>query len=87
MNNEINRGVRAKQVLDNEIYKEAFTALKASLYEGFCKTKFKDSDERDEIWRKQQAAEFIESFLQEVMETGRIAELSLAQKAKKVVGL
>jgi len=87
MNQEVNRGERAKQVLHNELYKEAFTALRASLYDGFCHTKFKDSDERDEIWRKQQAVDFIENYLQEVMETGEIARASLAQRAKKVVGL
>ena len=84
---EKSRGVRARQVLDNEIYKEAMTALKAELYQGFINTKFRDSDERDEIWRKQQAVEFVESYLQEVMETGKIAEATLAQKLKKVVGL
>ena len=86
MDIEINRGERAKQVLNNEIYKEAFTALRAELYDGFCKTKFKDSDERDEIWRKQQAVDFIENYLKEVMETGEIARQSLLQKTKKVVG-
>ena len=84
---DINRGERASQVLNNEVYKEAFTALRAELYEGFCKTSFKQSDERDEIWRHQQAVDYIEGYLKEVMETGEIARATLAQRAKKVVGL
>lgn len=85
MNPEINRGERAKQVIDNKLFKEAFTMLKAELYNGFINTKFKDSDERDEIWRKQQAVDYVESYLTEVMETGEIARKGLLQKIKRVV--
>ncbi len=84
---EKNRGVLARQVLDNEIYREAFGVLRAQLIDGFTQTKFKDSDERDEIWRKMQTVDYIEGHLKEVMETGKIAEATLAQKIKKVVGL
>lgn len=87
MNEEINRGERAKQVLENELYKEAFAKLREQLIQGFEQTNFKQSDERDEIWRKLQSANFVQDYLEEVMETGKIARETLAQKAKKVVGL
>ena len=87
--NELNRGVLAEQVLNNPIYQEAFIAFRAQLMEGFRGTKFKQNAERDEIWRKMQTVDFLEEYLQEVMETGKMAKESLStlEKAGRLIGL
>ncbi len=85
--NEINRGELARQVTDNPVYQEAFTALKASLIDSFQNTKFKETAERDEVWRKMQTVNYVEGYLEEIMETGKLARITAADKLRKVVGM
>jgi hypothetical protein len=82
---EAARGRYAQEVLDNCIYKEAYVMLRAKLFEDFSKTKFRDSEERDEIWRKLQVVDYIENYMIKVMQSGKIAEETLLQKTKKVL--
>lgn len=82
---EAERGRYAREVLDNCVYKEAYVMLRAKLFEEFQKTKFKDSAERDEIWRKLQVVDYIENYMVKVMQSGKIAEETLLQKTKKVL--
>ena len=84
--NEVNRGELARQVADNPIYQEALIAYKAKLMDDFQKTTFKQHDERDEIWRKMQTLNNFEGVFLQIMEDGRVAEATLAQKVKNVVG-
>ena len=81
------RGNQAQQVLENPVYQEAYTALRADIFEKFQKTKFKERDERDELWRKLQVVDYIEKRLRQTMQDGKIAEMTLAQKGKKLIGL
>ena len=87
--NEINRAEMARQVTSNPLYQEAFTVYKAQLLDVFQKTNFKQSEERDEVWRKMQTVNHIEDYLAEAMETGVMAQhtLSMLDKGRKLVGL
>ena len=87
MSEEINRAELARQVTQNPMYQEAFTMLKASLIDSFQNTKFKETAERDEVWRKFQTVNYLEGYLEELMETGKLAQLSLVEKSKKLVGM
>ncbi len=86
--NELNRAELANQVKENPIYKEAFTMFRAQLMEGFTNTKFKDSAERDEIWRKMQTIQYVQDYLEDVMDTGKLANhtLSMLDRAKQMIG-
>ena len=48
-------GKDADRWLNHPQFKHVITLMKAQLVSEFEKTKFKDSDEREEIWRKIQA--------------------------------
>lgn len=87
--NELNRAELARQVTSNSIYQEAFMMFRAELMEKFTTTNYKQSDERDEIWRKMQTIQYVQDYLEEVMDTGKLARetLSILERAKKTIGL
>jgi len=82
---ELVRGQQANDVLNNPIYQEAFVMIRASLMQQFEKTKFKQIDERNEIWRKMQTVEWVEKHLKQVMQSGTVAEATLAQRGKQFI--
>ena len=82
LQNDILRMQSVNKVLNNAEYQNAFMMIKAHLLSEFEGTKFKQHEERDEVWRKIQSLNFIEGQLTEVMQTGKIAELTLADKLK-----
>jgi len=88
-NEDIKRAELARQVIDNPVFQESFTLFKVNCFDRFTKTKFDNVEEREEIWRKLQTLEFVESNLKNLIENGEFARetLSLIERAKKVVGL
>lgn len=86
LDSQIRRKAIAEEITNNPVYIEAITAMKGELYASFSKTGWKDSAERDEIWRKQQAIEWFESYLRRVMETGKLAEHTLFERFKRKLG-
>ena len=82
---ELARGDQASAVLNNPIYQEAFVMIRARLMEEFQKTKFKQSDERNEIWRKMQTVDWVDKHLCQVVQSGSVARetLNLAQRGKQ----
>ena len=85
--NERSRGQLAQQLMESPIYQEAFIAIKAQILADIQKTKFKETDERDECWRKLQTLDRMESFFASVMRDGKVAEqrISMLSKAKNSV--
>jgi hypothetical protein len=85
------RGVQARLILNNPLFKEAFVAIRAQLFEQFENTKFTEHALRDEAWRKLQSINYIEGYLSHVMQTGKMAEQTLKERvksaARKIVGL
>ena len=70
---EISRGERARQVLQDDMFREAMTAIKAEIYNKFLRTTFDQKEEREELWRKSQAVENLEGYLERVMISGQMA--------------
>lgn len=85
---ELNRAELARQVKDNPIYQEAILMFKTQNMEQFQSTSFKDSAQRDEIWRKMQTIQYVQDYLEEIMDTGKLAAhtLSLKDKVKNFIG-
>jgi hypothetical protein len=86
---DINRADRARQLMEDPMLQEALTAIKGDLYSKFCRSKFKELDEREEIHRSMKNMQKFESYLESVMTDGKLgqATLNMLDKAKKLVGL
>lgn len=82
---ELVRGNQATEVLNNPIYQEAFTAIRAKLMDEFQKTKFRQSKLRDEIWRQMKSVDQVQKHLEQVMRSGQISEATIARRSKKLV--
>ncbi|MBL4753783.1 MAG: hypothetical protein JKY52_09360 [Flavobacteriales bacterium] len=82
---ELVRGDQASAVLNNPIYQEAFVMIRARLMEEFQKTKFKENDERNEIWRKMQTVEWVDKHFKQVMQSGNVAKATLVERGKKFI--
>lgn len=84
-----NRGVLAKQVLDNPVYQEAMVIIRGDLMVKFENTKPEDSEKRDEIWRQMRTIAEMEKRIKKVMVDGNVceAELSRLEKLKNCIGL
>ena len=81
---EIQQGELARQALENPVLKKAFQDYREHLFNLFKTTRFKDSEDRDEIWRKMQCVDVVENDLKQIIETGQLARQTLFQKTKKV---
>lgn len=82
LKDQIAQGQDADQWLNHPLYRHVITMIKAELLEAFEKTKFKESDERDEIWRKLQSLNSITSRIERIVRDGHSAERTLLQKIR-----
>lgn len=68
---------KARIVLNNEAYKQAFTIRKAQIFEIFCNTKQDQDDIREEAWRTMKNLNALEDFFRTALETGNMADAQL----------
>ena len=80
----ISQGEGADEWLNHPQFKHAITLIKADLIGAFEKTKFKDKDEREEIWRKLQALNSIVSSLERQIRDSDQAKTMLERKREKL---
>lgn len=87
--NDISRADRARQLMADPMLQEALTAIKGDLYNKFCRSKFKELDEREEIHRSMKNIQKLENYLESVMTDGKLGQetLNLLDQAKKLIGL
>lgn len=81
---ELHRARLAREVTDNPVYQEAFSSLKADLMRGWESSPARDTEGREHLWLAVNLLGRIERHLQQVMETGRMAELQLQQERSRV---
>lgn len=79
---EITRGHKAKQLLDEPLLKEAFEKLEALYKEEIFLTKVDEDKERTNIYLCYNTLTTVKAHLQEIMQTGELAEQS--KQAPKV---
>ncbi len=79
-------GKDADQWLNHPQYRHVVTLIKAELLEAFEKTKFKDSAERDEIWRKLQSLNSITQRMERMVRDGEQANRTLLQVIRDKFG-
>jgi hypothetical protein len=75
---ELNRSSQAKQILENNLFKEAIESLKKIYSEALLeKTGAKESDTREKLWIAYNVVGKVEQHLQSILETGKLAEKQL----------
>jgi hypothetical protein len=81
---EIIRAGKARQVLESDIFKEACQEIFESLKDARLNSPVKDVELREKLWAQEVALEAILSKLKTVIETGQMAEKTLADKVKEL---
>jgi len=75
---ELSRSSQAKQILENNLFKEAIESLKKIYSEALLeKTGAKESDTREKLWIAYDVVGKVEQHLQSILETGKLAEKQL----------
>ena len=80
------RASQAKQILENELFKESFHALKNIYSEALLeRTSVHENEAREKLWIAYQVLGKVEQHFKEILETGKLAEKQLAdfQKSKE----
>ncbi len=86
LEDEINRGQKAAQILAEPLVKEAFDVLKQECYDQWAKSPARDAEGREKLWLMLKSAERVEAHLRSLLETGKLAEATLRQKAARLTG-
>ena len=71
---ELRRADEAKRLLDNPLFKEAFTTIREELIKHLLNTRVADEMERDRLYITIKALDLVHQHVQSVLETGRLAE-------------
>jgi F0F1-type ATP synthase alpha subunit len=79
----ISQGQGAQEWLNHPQFQHAITLQKAELMSAFEKTKFKETDVREEVWRKLQALNSVVSGLERQIRDASNAEKTLFDRIKE----
>lgn len=74
------RGREARAIINNPIFQETLEKIKSSVIDKWASTPARDTEGREWLWRHYEVTGQFESLLQEVLNTGKIAEQSLKMK-------
>jgi predicted ArsR family transcriptional regulator len=80
---QIYKGNRAKEVLDNEAFQQVFTDYKTEITEQWTKSPSRDAEGREKLWLMLSILNRLESLLKTTLETGEMRKLDLAHEEKK----
>lgn len=73
-------GSRAKEVLENECFIEAFDATEKELTEQWQNSPARDAEGREKLWQYLMMLRKVKAHLVQTMETGKLAQIDLAHK-------
>ena len=71
---ELRRADEAKRLLDNPLFKEAFSTIREELIKHLLNTRVAEELERDRLYITIKALDLVHQHVQSVLETGRLAE-------------
>jgi len=74
---EIKRGEQAKKILDNQVYKEAFTAVKDNIIDAMQRSPLSDEVTHNRLVIALQTLNQIEKALTDIMQTGKMAQIQV----------
>ena len=75
------RGSRAKEIIESDVFQEAFSAIEAEVIDQWKTSPARDESGRQNLWQYLRLLEKVKLNLQTTMETGRLAQLDLNHKA------
>ena len=71
---ELRRAAEAKRLLDNPLFKEAFSTIREELIKHLLNTRVAEELERDRLYITIKALDLVQQHIQSVLETGKLAE-------------
>jgi hypothetical protein len=77
---EISRGNKAKQILEEPLFIEAIQKVRTELMNEWLNSDDKNSEQRENIFRMRRMLEVVLMQLQTVMETGKLATQKQSEK-------
>ncbi len=79
----IRRAQHARQLTEDELYREAWATLEKHLMDSWWQTKPAETQKREDIWHALQAHRAHKARLESFMADGRVAEGQIQRKAKE----
>ena len=79
---EVRRADKAKQILDSDVFKDAFSEVEDALLSGIRRAPIKDVELRDKLCQQYIALHAIRDQIRTYIESGKLAEASLAERLK-----
>ena len=89
----LHEGSRAREVLENEAYMAAFSAIKEELTDKWMNSPLRDAEGREKLFQMLTMLRKVQMCLENTMATGKLAtedlkyKRSLAQQAKDFLGM
>lgn len=79
---DIARGERARLILAEPLFIEAFEALERELTDAWANSPARDVDGRETLWLSLKLTKQVRQHLISVMETGKLAEIQLERMSR-----
>lgn len=74
---EVSQSNKAKQLLDNPLFKDALDELKKLYAESLFNTGAKEQDTREKLWLAYNVVGKVEQHIREILDTGKLAKKQL----------
>jgi len=71
---DLRRGNAAKDVLDNELYQEAFEKVRTGLIDLLLNTEYSEGEDRDSYYMAIKSLELVQQYMESVLTTGKFAQ-------------
>lgn len=79
----INRGSRARDIVESDLFKEAVATIERDLIEAWKLTSARDTDARERLWQGVQMAGKMEEFFRSAIDNGKIAKSRLDELSRE----
>ncbi len=76
--NDINRAVKAREIIENDLYNEAWNKIREELVQKWADTR--DPGHRDELWRYYKLTVTLQEVFEELISTGEHARALLERE-------
>lgn len=78
---EVRRGERARQILNDDVFSSAVNSLRDAMLIGIRNSAFKDEKLREKICQRYSLLEDLVGQIQSIMETGEMAQEEIRRKS------
>ena len=83
LSQEVRRSDKAKQILENPIFKESIEKLKNLYTQSLFNTGAKEQDTREKLWLAYNVVGKVEDHIKEILDTGKLATKQLEDFRKQ----